>query len=290
MRASIVHSRIPAGRGQRRLALWHTKGVPPSEHEVIHPADAVSARLPVTDPRGWIMLAAGALLLLAGLLWAVLGRAPETVSGQGMIVPANGFVVEGAAVGGSVTQILVNPGDRTTKGELVAAVQTRTGTTEQIRASVAGIVVSVVAWRGGITQPGTPLMVIDPLTRDIAVGFLPAAEGGKVRVGMPALVAVSSFPEAQYGYISGTVRSVGQLPANAERIQLLVGGNDQFPGFVTAAGPVVEVAVTLDADPDTPSGYAWTTGRGPDAQVPTGNLASVSVVLSDGSPLEQITK
>ncbi|MDA2986656.1 MAG: DUF2118 domain-containing protein [Actinomycetota bacterium] len=262
----------------------------PSEHEVIHPADAVSARLPVTDPHGWMMLAAMALLVLAGLLWAVLGRAPETVSGRGMIVPANGFVNEGTAVGGSVTQILVNPGDRTAKGAPVATVQTRTGTTEQVRASVAGIVVSVVARRGGITQPGTPLMVIDPLTRDIAVGFLPAAEGGKVRVGMPALVAVSSFPEAQYGYISGTVRSVGQLPATTERIQLLVGGNDQLPGFVTAAGPVIEVAVALDTDADTPSGYVWTTGRGPDAQVPTGNLASVSVELSDGSPLEQTMK
>jgi multidrug efflux pump subunit AcrA (membrane-fusion protein) len=261
-----------------------------SEQEQTHPADAVAARLPVTDRRGWTMLAAVALLVLAGLLWAVLGRAPETVSGTGMIVPANGFVDEGTSIAGSVTQILVSPGDAVEAGQPVAAVQTEAGATERIRASVAGIVVSVVARRGGITQPGTPLVIIDPVTTDIAVGFLPAAEGGKVRVGMPALVAVSSFPEAQYGYISGTVRSVGQLPATAERIQLLVGGNDQLPGFVTAAGPVVEVAVALDADAGTPSGYAWTTGRGPDAQVPTGNLASVSVVLSDGSPLEQIMK
>ena len=48
--------------------------------------------------------------------------------------------------------------------------------------------------------------------------------------------------------------------------------------------------MALDTDADTPSGYVWTTGRGPDAQVPTGNLASVSVELSDGSPLEQTMK
>lgn len=261
-----------------------------TEPGAVDPADEISARLPVTDRRGWVTLAAIALLLLAGFLWALLGDAPETVSGAGMIVPADGFVDEGTPVAGSVTQILVSPGDRVEEGQPIAEVQTRSGTPEQVRASVAGSVVSVVARRGGTTQPGTPLMIIDPMTPDIAVGFLPATESGRVRVGMPALVAVSSFPAAQYGYISGTVRSVGQLPATDERIALLVGGNDQLPGFVTADGPVIEVAVALDADAATPSGYAWTTGRGPDAQVTTGKLASVAVVLSDRSPLEQIAK
>lgn len=260
------------------------------ETRATDPADEIAARLPVTDRRGWMVLAAIALLLLAGLLWAVLGRAPETVAGAGMIVPASGFADQGTSVTGSVSGILVRPGDQVEEGQPVATVEADDGTTETVRASASGIVVSVLARPGGTTQPGTPLMLIDPTTTDVAVGFLPATEGGKVRVGMPALVAVSSFPQAQYGYITGTVRYVGRLPATIERIQLLVGDNDQLPAYVTADGPVIEVAVALDADGDAPSGYAWTIGRGPDAQVPTGNLASVSVVLSDGSPLEQIVK
>ena len=277
-------------RNLRRFAVCHNHGVVTSEKETTSPADEIAARLPVTDRRGWAMLAAMALLVLAGLLWAVLGSAPETVSGSGMIVPASGFADEGTSVIGSVTQILVHPGDRVEQGQPVATVEAKDGTTEQIRASVDGIVASVEARQGGTTQPGTPLLIIDPTTTDIAIGFLPAVQGGNVRVGMPALVAVSSFPEAQYGYISGTVKDVGRLPATIERIQLLVGGNDQLPGFVTADGPVLEVAVALDADAETPSGYVWTIGRGPDAEVPTGKLVSVSVVLSDRSPLEQMTK
>lgn len=260
------------------------------ETRTTDPADEIAARLPVTDRRGWVVLAAIALLLLAGLLWALLGRAPETVAGAGMIVPASGFADQGTSVTGSVREILVRPGDQVEEGQALATVEADDGAIEEVRASVSGIVASVVARRGGTTQPGTPLMLIDPTTPDVAVGFVPAAEGGKVRVGMPALVAVSSFPQAQYGYITGTVRYVGRLPATIERIRLLVGDNDQLPALVTADGPVVEVAVALDADRDAPSGYAWTIGRGPDAQVPTGNLASVSVVLSDGSPLEQIAK
>lgn len=260
------------------------------EKETTNPVDEISARLPVTDRRGWAILAAVALLVLAGLLWAIFGSAPETVSGSGMIVPASGFAEEGTSITGSVTQILVRPGDRVEKGQSVATVEGKDGASEQIRASVDGIVASVEARLGGTTQPGTPLLIIDPTTTDIAIGFLPAVQGGKVRVGMPALVAVSSFPEAQYGYISGTVKDVGRLPATIERIQLLVGGNDQLPGLVTADGPVIEIAVALETDAETPSGYVWTIGQGPDAEVPTGKLVSVSVVLSDQSPLEQMTK
>lgn len=261
-----------------------------AEQETTDPADEISARLPVTDRRGWAILAAVTLLVLAGLLWAVFGSAPETISGSGMVVPASGFADEGTSITGSVTQILVRPGDQVEQGQPVATVEGKDGASEQIRASVDGIVASVEARQGGATQPGTPLLIIDPTTTDIAVGFLPAAQGGKVQVGMPALVAVSSFPEAQYGYISGTVKDVGRLPATIERIQLLVGGNEQLPAFVTADGPVIEVAVALDADAETPSGYAWTIGRGPDAEVSTGKLVNVSVVLSDQSPLEQMTK
>jgi multidrug efflux pump subunit AcrA (membrane-fusion protein) len=274
----------------RRFAVCHNHTVAVSEKAATSPADEISARLPVTDRRGWALLAATALLVLAGLLWAVFGSAPETVSGAGMIVPASGFSDEGTSVIGSVTQILVRPGDVVEQGQPIATVGVKDGTTEQVRASVDGIVASVVARQGSTTQPGTPLLIIDPTTPDIAIGFLPAVQGGKVRVGMPALVAVSSFPEAQYGYISGTVQDVGRLPATIERIKLLVGGNDQLPELVTADGPVLEVAVALDADAGTPSGYVWTIGQGPDAEVPTGKLVSVSVVLSDRSPLEQMTE
>ena len=253
-----------------------------------NPGDAIAARMPATDRRGWAVLAGVALLIAAGVVWAVLGRAPETVSGSGMIVPVGGFVDVGTSLNGSVTEVLVSPGDDVAAGDPVATLKTEDGRVEPILATVSGTVATVVARQGGTTELGTPLLTLDPVTADRAVGFLPAAQAGKVRVGMPALVAVSSFPESQDGYITGTVRSVALLPATSARIQLLVGGNDQLPVFFTSSGPVVEVVVSLDTNPANPSGYAWTSGDGPNAEVATGELASVSVVVSDSSPLERI--
>lgn len=258
------------------------------ESSATDPVEVISARLPTTDRRGWALLAAVALLILAGLLWAALSRSPVTVTGAGMIVPVGGFVDIGTSVSGSVTEVRVSPGDEVANGQVVATIRSDDGSIDEIISRVAGSVATIVARQGGVTQPGAPLLTIDPYSTDVAIGFLPAAQGGQVRVGMPALVAVSSFPESQYGFITGTVRSVAQLPVTFDRIQLLVGGNEQLPGFFTASGPAVEVSVTLDTDPTNASGYAWTTGNGPDRAVSTGELASVSVVVSDSSPLERI--
>lgn len=267
----------------------HNVPVDVREQAGADPVDAISARLPATDRRGWLLLTAVALLVVAGLLWAVLGRAPETVTGGGMIVPTRGFVDVGTFVSGSVTQVLVSPGEVVVEGQPVAVITEEDGSVDEIVTRVAGTVATIVASQGGITRPGLPLMTIDPADNaNVAVGFLPAAEAGQIRVGMPALVAVSSFPQSQHGYITGTVRTIALLPATFDRIRLLVGGNDQLPEFFTADGPVVEVTISLDEDANNPTGYAWTSGRGPNATVTTGELASVAVVLSNNSPLERI--
>lgn len=255
------------------------------------PADAIAAQLPATDRRGWMMLIAVALLVVAGLLWAVLGRAPETVSGSGMIVPSQGFVDVGTSVSGSVTEVLVSPGQEVRMGEPVATLVSDDGAVERILATVPGTVATIIARQGGLTEPGVPLLTLDPSTgAEVAVGFLPAEQGGLVRVGMPALVSVSAFPQSQFGYITGTVEAVALLPATPDRIQLLVGGNGELPEYFTSSGPVVEVTVSLDVDADNASGYAWTTGDGPSGEIFTGELASVSVVLSEGSPIERIVR
>jgi multidrug efflux pump subunit AcrA (membrane-fusion protein) len=253
------------------------------------PGDEVAARLPVTERSTWLLLTAVAALVAAGLLWTVFGSAPETVRGRGMIVPQGGFVDVGTAVAGAVSQVTVSPGDRVRAGEVVASLTDPDGAPVQIRAQVDGTVATVVVRTGGTTEPGTPLLTIDPDRVDkVAIGFLPAEQGSRVRVGMSALVAVASLPQSEYGFILGRVASIARLPVTSDRVRLLVGGNDELPTYFTATGPVIEVTVTLEENPDNPSGYAWTTGRGPDAEITTGTLAEVSVVLAEATPLQRI--
>lgn len=271
----------------------HNDRVPPDSDTVPAapgPADAIAAQLPATDRRSWVALVAIALIVLAGVVWTFLGQAPETVRGPGMIVPTGGFVDVGTGVAGVVTELTVRPGDAVQADEVVATLVTADGTTEQVRAPVAGVVSNVVGRQGGATEPGTPLVIMDPESSgNSAVAFLPAEQGARAKAGMTALIALASLPQSQYGYLVGTVESVSLLPTTTERVAALVGGDQRLPDYFMASGPVLEVSIRLNPDPSTATGYAWTTGDGPDVAIATGALAQVAVVLSDSTPWQRIT-
>lgn len=254
------------------------------------PAEAVAARLPVTDARSWLILLGIALLLIAGAVWAFFGQAPQTVKGQGIIVPAHGFVDAGRDANGFLSELLVAPGDHVMKGQIIARLETD-GVLSDVPAPATGTIATILERTGGYSDPGLPLMTIDPdRDADVAVAFVPALTGSQVRAGMAARVGLATYPSSQYGTITGTVKSIAVLPATPERIALLVGGNASLADYFAAGGPVLEVTVQLDPDPASPSGYHWTFGTGPQTSLTTGTLADVNVVIADGSPIERILR
>ena len=46
----------------------------------------------------------------------------------------------------------------------------------------------------------------------------------------------------------------------------------------------IAFGVALERDPSTPSGFAWTSGRGPDQAIETGTLASAKVSIREDAP------
>jgi len=238
----------------------------------------------------WLWLIAIGLVVVGGLLWLVVGRAPDSVTGRGMIVPTRGFVEVGTGEGGRVTEILVDPGDTVAADEVVARLVDGSGRPVSISAPVRGVIATVLVRQGSVAI-GSPLMTIDPVDDgNVAVGFLPADQASRVEEGMEATVAIASAPQSEFGSISGTVVQVGVLPTTADRISLLVGGNSQLPAYFLEGGPVVEVTVLLKTDPATSTGYVWTIGYGPAAPVRTGTLADVTVILDNTSLLSRITR
>jgi HlyD family secretion protein len=77
--------------------------------------------LPVTDSRGWVALAAIAVILLTAAVWSVKGSIPQNVRGTGILVKGGGGVFEVMPIaGGHVDDILVSVGDMVREGQVVA--------------------------------------------------------------------------------------------------------------------------------------------------------------------------
>ncbi len=76
----------------------------------------------ITTPKGWIALLALSVLLVTAIVWGCVGRIPETVHGQGILVKSGGVLQVVPSAGGRVTDIAVSVGDMVSAGQIVARV------------------------------------------------------------------------------------------------------------------------------------------------------------------------
>lgn len=76
--------------------------------------------LKVTDAKGWLILAAFAVVLCTAVAWGFLGRLPQNVNGMGMLVKSGGVFEVIALSSGRITDVAVRVGDVVTEGQVVA--------------------------------------------------------------------------------------------------------------------------------------------------------------------------
>ena len=76
-------------------------------------------------------------------------------------------------------------------------------------------------------------------------------------------------------------------PITRGRVLTLLGDNQELADYFLSKGPIGEVTVEL-APADTPNGYQWTIGTGPENPVDGGTLADVQVVINDGSVVDRL--
>lgn len=95
---------------------------------------------------------------------------------------------------------------------------------------------------------------------------------------MSARVSPSTVKFELEGYILGRVIRVAELPASREGLLRRL-KNAVLVEEILKAGTPFEVEVELQRDAKTPSGYAWTSGEGPDIRIEPGTLARTEVVV-----------
>jgi HlyD family secretion protein len=112
----------------------------------------------------------------------------------------------------------------------------------------------------------------------VAVLYVPPQEGKKVRAGLPVYLAPSTVKKEEYGYLRGTVRSVAEIPSSQEGMSKTL-KNQQLVNQLAGHGAPFEVVVELERDAETPSGFRWTSSRGPSIDINTGTLTAAEVTV-----------
>lgn len=140
---------------------------------------------------------------------------------------------------------------------------------------------------GDIVQPGSPLLNLEVDSEDlIAVVFVPASDGKRIQPGMVARITPSTVKREEFGYMVGRVHRVADYPSTFRGIQSLL-ANDELVKNLIAAGPPIQIDIELTTA-DTPTGFLWSSSRGPNVTLSSGTLVESDIILREDAPIELV--
>ncbi len=161
-------------------------------------------------------------------------------------------------------------------------------TNQIVTAPVTGTVIEVSTKLGAAVNTGDELVQIKEAGEHLQVAaYLPVTTSKTVEPGMLALVSPTTVESSIYGSIRGRIVSVSDLPSSKAAVEDVL-ANDTVVSQMLSNGPVIAAQVSLDLDPKTTSGLAWTSSSGPPFRVSAGSLASVSVTVMRDRPIDLV--
>jgi len=172
----------------------------------------------------------------------------------------------------------------------LAAAETRLRQSTVVHAPIDGVVIALMADTGSSIRAGEAIARIRPRVDaegvpTMATCYVPFGAGKEVQVGMPVRISLPFAPPSRYGFVTGRVAWVSEYVAEGSAAVYL-GSAELAQAISRSLGATMEVVVQIDADPSTPTGFAWTSRRGYPAPVSFPLLCGVQIATRDDRPID----
>ncbi len=259
----------------------------------------------VTTSRGWIALLALAGFLCIILVWMIVGKIPVTVGGDGILIKPSGMMRLVAFHEGIIGDILVPPGEPVKAGATIAYVMTDLNPVDSGHVSEAttsesyqkpiispqsGLVTDLFVSVGDLVTRTTPVVNIEPENESEplqAIAYVPLTDSKKIKPGMPARIVPVYVKPEEFGYLVGEVTTIADYPASRQSVNRLV-ANETLTSQLLSKGTLVAVTLNLFPDTETPSGFQWASGQGPEVQLKGGTLSQITIIVDHKRPLHLV--
>jgi hypothetical protein len=253
--------------------------------------DQLDQLMRVTNRRGWLALVALTGLIVTAVVWGFLGTVATKVSGSGILVTRGGLSGVLVSHPGEITNIHVGIGDVVERGQVVATLFRGEPMTDNRMSYVAsqheGRVVDIMADQGDYVHQGMRLLNLEPLDGRLeALIYVPLNDGKRIRSAMEVELALSTVRPEEFGYLLGRVMSMSAFPVT-EQSMIRVLGIPELARQFSQGGQPYEIAVELLMDPESPSGYVWSS-RGPDLRVESGTSCTARIVVERQRPVSLV--
>jgi HlyD family secretion protein len=158
----------------------------------------------------------------------------------------------------------------------------------QIISTVEGRVVEIKKREGDQVRDGEVIAIVEPPAALLEpVVFVPSDSGKRIKTGMEVQVSPSTVKREEYGFIKGSVESVGEYPVSPDAVIATVQNTELVKQFLGSSSKI-EVRVALLAAAGTPSGYSWSSSSGPPFKIDGGTPVTVSIVVDRRPPISKV--
>jgi HlyD family secretion protein len=151
-----------------------------------------------------------------------------------------------------------------------------------------GRVLEILATPGTPITAGSPIFELEEETDALeAIAYVPAAQGKRIRPKMVAQVSPSTAKREEHGFIVGEARAVSEVPVSRESMMRTLGNEIVVDGLLKA-GPVIAVTVALQSSSETPTGFRWSSSKGPPTLLTRGTPCSVQFIVERKRPISLV--
>lgn len=258
-------------------------------------SESMDTMFRATRPMNWLILFAIIGLIAAAVFWAFFGSVSTRIGGRGILIKPGGVDTLAATHAGQLLRLRVSPGDRVRKGQVIAEVADATidgpPIVSRIHAASDGRVLQALVKNGAQVTVGTPLLTVEAADSEgaplQALLYVPLADATRLRTQMSVHLSPSDFHKEEFGYVLGRVKSIGEFPVTRQEAEGAL-SNPELVDSLLSDGPMLAVLVDLVPDRDSPSGYKWSSGKGPKGSLSRGTLCSALVTVQRQHPAELV--
>lgn len=259
--------------------------------EKISSPEQLDKALTVTSAYSWIALAAVTLIVVATIVWSIIGTIPVTVTTAGIVASPVSTNAVYTPESGSVTSVLVYPGSALRIGDPVASYKTGNGDVKTIYSDQVGTVMEVLAKSGDAITQGNDIIRVSPKANSdqIIVCYVQLSDAKKIERGMQVSVSLSSAESQTYGHMLARVINIDSYVSSNRGMAYVLGTDNNLAStFQRDGGAVVAVTCELYPDPTTASGYYWSNDKGAKLGVTNGSLVSAKVIVEEVRPITKL--
>ena len=151
-----------------------------------------------------------------------------------------------------------------------------------------GEVIEIRVAPGSPVTPGVPLLSIQPEADQLDVlVYVPSSLVKQIHAGLEVQISPTTVRREEFGFLRGEVTSVADYPATPAALMRNF-QNEPLVQSLSGGGPVTELHVRLFPDPQTSSGYRWSSPLGPRVKLSSGTLVSAQIITRRQKPISLV--